>query len=250
MKKIISLLLATSMLLSCDKFNDVKDCNLSNAVSKGVIAYWSFDDGTAKDNSGNGFNGSFVGNLTVASGISGKALQFDGESFVSVVGDELGMTRQTVRTVSLWVNPSSIQGGGLISKYRHFEGVSNYYARLQLINGKIVTVLTGRGTDGLFVQAGQLNKWQHFVFIMEEGIDKSKIYLNGTLVGQGTLTYDDNISHEPLRIGNIVGADNQNFIGSIDEVIIYNRALNQEEIGNLFRFPKCQKIFLQIKNNH
>src|SRR5262249_50726369 len=126
----------------------------------GPIAYWSFDDGTARDNSGNGFDGEIAGEPSVVRGIRGKALQFDGNGFISVGGSELGMTRDTERTISLWVNPSPspefIQF--LISKCESSFEDCNYSASMLLweIGQPPVTRLTGRGPflDVIDVTAG------------------------------------------------------------------------------------------------
>src|SRR5262249_50282031 len=141
--------------------------------SPGPIAYWSFDDGTARDNSGNGFDGEMAGDQppTVIPGIRGKALQFDGNSFISVVGDELGMTWSTERSISLWANPLTGIPQGLICK------ADNYCATTYSVGGDgITTHLTGIGFDGINVTA-QIGKWQHFVFVVKDGVRESKIYL-------------------------------------------------------------------------
>src|SRR5262249_41932663 len=140
--------------------------------------------------------------------------------------------RSTERTISLWANPSSLPGNniGLISKYRAFDvAESNYYASLFLVDGQITTRLTGQGTDVIDVTAGQVGKWQHFVFVMKDGIGESKVYVNGILVGQGILTYNDAISSEPLTIGKIGGLDEPTFHGALDEIRIYDRVLTESE---------------------
>jgi len=43
-----------------------------------LLAYWSFDNCTATDDSGNGHNGTLNGNPTCVNGKIGKALKFDG----------------------------------------------------------------------------------------------------------------------------------------------------------------------------
>src|SRR5207249_8908920 len=48
--------------------------------TSGLIGYWSFDDGTANDDSGNGTNGAAINNPSVVAGKSGQALSFDGTS--------------------------------------------------------------------------------------------------------------------------------------------------------------------------
>ncbi len=45
-----------------------------------VAANWTFNDGSAKDNSKKGVNGNFVGNPKAVDGIAGKALQFNGDN--------------------------------------------------------------------------------------------------------------------------------------------------------------------------
>jgi len=45
-----------------------------------VAAIWTFDDGTARDSSGQGVNGIFAGKPETVAGIAGDALRFNGES--------------------------------------------------------------------------------------------------------------------------------------------------------------------------
>src|SRR5690606_18773809 len=51
--------------------------------TEGLVAYYSFDDGTATDNSGNGFDGTING-ATVTEGISGSSLNFDFGNIVTL----------------------------------------------------------------------------------------------------------------------------------------------------------------------
>jgi hypothetical protein len=208
----------------------------------GPIAYWSFDDGTARDNSGNGFDGEILGDPpTVIPGIRGNALQF-GSGFIEVVGDELGMTRDTERTISLWANASSLPEfrHGFISKCPSFEPQNCNYFALMLLgeNNQIVTRLaarlTGQETDVIDVTAGEFGKWQHFVFVMKDGVGETKVYRNGVLAAQGTLTYSDAISSGPLTIGKNGATGGPLFFGALDEIRIYDRVLTENEIRALF----------------
>ena len=150
--------------------------------------------------------------------------------------EPLGATAAEPRTISMWVKPTSLPlepgASGLISKYRHFDvGQSNYYAALyQRADGRIVTRLTGNGTNVVEAEVGALNEWQHYTFVIAAGPNASAIYRNGRRVASGTLNLNDVLTTEPLRIGNIVGDDDQLFRGSLDQVRIYARPLTSSEI--------------------
>jgi len=55
-------------------------------TTDGLVAHWSFDD-TAKDNSGNGHDGSINGNPQCVERVRGKAFSFDGLSNYVNVGN-------------------------------------------------------------------------------------------------------------------------------------------------------------------
>ncbi len=193
----------------------------------------------ATDDSGNGFDGAITGNVQSAAGVCGNAFLFDGDNdFVTVAGDDLGMIQGRIRTVSVWAKPTAlaVDGvGAIISKYRHFvPGNSDFYLRLQTdLGGDPIIVITGNGIDFDVFTEGELNEWNHIVYEMQAGAGNSKVYLNGNLLGTATLTYNAVVSTEPLRIGTILGAQNQNFEGFLDEVRIYDRILTQDEIDAL-----------------
>ena len=205
-------------------------------VREGLLARYRFDECTVADSSGHALDGVVDGSLGCGEGFFGAAFVFDGHGYPVVDAEALGATTTEPRTVSLWVKPTSLPfepgAYGLISKYRHFDvGQSNYYAALyQRADGQIVTRLTGNGTNVVEAEVGTLNEWQHYVFVVAAGSDASEIYRNGSRVASGTLTLNETLTTEPLRIGNIVGADDQLFRGTLDDVRIYDRVLTKSEI--------------------
>jgi TIR domain-containing protein/concanavalin A-like lectin/glucanase superfamily protein len=206
-----------------------------NTLSRGLIAYWSFDDGTASDISGHGHNGVISGSINIIEGAIGGALRFDGKCSIAVSGTDFGVTSASEKSIALWIRPLSISANnGIISKYRHSDSLrSNFYASIFLAGGQIWTRLTGNGTNVLDVKRGQIGTWQHLVFFMKEGPGNSQIFYDGTLAVFGNLAYNLTISEEPLRIGEIVGADDQAFRGDLDEIRIYDRQLSTNEIRQL-----------------
>ena len=80
-------------------------------LTDGLVAYWSFDDCTAKDVSGNGHGGSQIG-TTCSDGINKKSLTFNGSSDYVEVPNTTELSLTTAMTVSAWVKPngSSMDG--------------------------------------------------------------------------------------------------------------------------------------------
>jgi hypothetical protein len=214
----------------------------SDRVATGLLlAHYNFNECTVADSSGNGLHGTVEGTLGCGRGVDGQAFVFDGGGYASVTAESLGATSTEPRTISLWANPSTVPldpgASGLISKYLHFDvDQSNYYASLyQLPDGQIVTRLTGNGTDVLEATVGTLNEWQHYAFVIAAGSGESRIYRNGVLVASGTLSLNETATSEPLRIGTIVGADDQVFRGMLDDVRIFRHVLTEGQIRQLAR---------------
>src|SRR3989344_1003499 len=72
-----------------------------------LIGYWNFDDGTAKDVSGNGNDGVVNG----AEFVDG-AFSFDGVDYIEFGGSGLNQNFSDGFSVSVWAN---VKGGGAIS---------------------------------------------------------------------------------------------------------------------------------------
>jgi len=86
------------------------------------------------------------------------------------------------------------------------------------------------GTSGL-----PLNTWSHLALTFDGAA--LRLYVNGQLVGSKAQTGSVPVTSGVLSIGgNNIWSD-QYFSGRIDEIRIYNRALNQQEIQNDMNTP-------------
>jgi hypothetical protein len=65
-----------------------------------------------------------------------------------------------------------------------------------------------------------------------------KLYLNGKLVAQQSIDTMEICDTDPLRIGSWWQGDSQFFDGILDEVRVYNRALTDTEIFQLYKLRK------------
>ena len=78
-----------------------------------VVGIWKFDEGkgdTAKDSSGNGNDGELMDKPKWVDGKFGKALEFDGTSYVDMGNDESLQFHGDV-TIVYWVRPENVAAG-------------------------------------------------------------------------------------------------------------------------------------------
>jgi hypothetical protein len=85
-------------------------------------------------------------------------------------------------------------------------------------------------------QTYAIRRWQHFV-IVKKGSDL-RIYVDATLAAATKVssTFEGNLH---LLVGQQSPKQRRNpFIGQLDELAVYKRALSEKEIGNHFRAVK------------
>lgn len=210
----------------------------------GLVAYYSFDDGTATDNSGNGFDGTING-ASVTEGISGNALHFDGNDVVTL--PFLFSDNMEARQVTLvaFVNLS-----GLIMS-ETFINTGDPEIGMGLSNDGHVGSGVKMSDNNWHVVTGSsdvpLNEWIMVTTTLNKDTTLYQVYLDGVLDGTSTVP-DINYWHWGLipAIGAHMYAGGENYLnGDIDEVMIYNRTLTVEEISSihtLYNGPPCSIV--------
>lgn len=213
----------------------------------GVVGYWSFDAGTINGNTVKDVlgknDGELKGNPKVVEGKVGKALKFDGENSVHIPGtDSLNFKGATEMSFSVWVNADSnspVKGvvAGCCGNVVAQRDVNSWAFRFDGRNGgqemEFITTPNGWQGDGGFGAATfPAGKWHHVVGIVNE--NKKFIYVNGALNKEGNYTgpMSANNTETETTIGH---ASDGGFIGIIDEVVIYNRAVSENEVKQLYK---------------
>ena len=238
-KILITLTLVISMLCVMMYSTDAQ------LPTDGAVGYWSFDTGTingktVQDILGDN-DGELDGNPKVVAGKVGNALEFNGDNAVRIQGnDTLNFNGAKEMSVAAWVNPASekpVKGAipdtccGTIVGQRDDEG---WVLRFDGRNaGKEMLLIAQPGWQGhttLGVPPFSKNTWHHLVGIVDN--DKLLLYVDGKLESQ--FKYDGPMATQGTRteIGN-AKADG-GFVGIIDEVLIYNRALSANEVRQVF----------------
>ena len=226
--------------------------NLPSYVpTDGLIAYYPFN-GNANDESGNGNHGTASGvNLTSdRHGNTDSAYNFYGENCCGTPDNvqEIKITKSLLNlsenyTISCWMNSSSTTKfqQALFLSYNEENG--NGFG-VQLNNENVPNKLTyaigpaklNTNWDVLYA-VGDFNsfeneKWYNVVFV-KNGIDY-KLYLNGEVDGTTSLPASNDYTQDVGLIIGSIGSGYEVFSGALDDYGIWNRALTENEIQNLY----------------
>ena len=213
--------------------------------SNGLVGWWPFN-GNANDESGNLNNGTVNGTTLTTDrfGNVAKAYSFDG------VNDNINLNTHlpNVFSASLWVNVANFKtytvagpnyvGSEVLSTFDNSTGFSGFRMGLDGLQ-----VNYGKHSSSFWLPSGYGNAQAHnlisinnwcFLVATYDG-NKLKYYVNGTLDTTITSSFVQNNKNIFLgaRGFNVTGP---NFFldGKIDDVGIWNRALTQLEITNLY----------------
>lgn len=212
---------------------------------EGLVAYWPLDEGegvTTADLSGNGNDGTLDLPEWNDDGKFGSALNFDG------VDDRVDCGNPGILdfgtddfTISAWIKTSVFRDMTIFGNGGDGGGGIRY--RLATTDGEVVHWLfdddiTKVNPKGIIkLVAGE---WNHIVAMRRDGIDMC-VYVNGVeeVLSQIPADYDlSGTSQHNAFIGALWDhASNamttKFFIGLIDEVALWNRAITEEEIAEL-----------------
>ena len=211
-------------------------------LSKGLVGHWTMD---SKDGSNNlitpdisGYNnsGTVTGATQIGNGRWSEGYEFDGDDDgITIPNDpSLNFGNFSDFTLAYWFKTA-----GDASDYEFFirkidVGSSTYQTYLNPTNRMVINIKDDQG-DEIFPNTGVAvndNKWHHFVAVADRDASLL-VYLDGAYITGNSMSSINNISNSnDLTIGfpNNGGTIN----GTIDEVHIYNRALDSDEVLDLY----------------
>ncbi len=205
----------------------------ARAADPDLAAYWNFDEGsgnTAFDSTGNGNDGTFVGDPQWVAGQFGGALEFDGDDYVNC-GNGPSLQIQDEITMAFWFQVEAFQNTweGFLAKgddsYRASRGGGTGNATHMGISGTSVGGGNGWFNGTVIVTGGD---WHHFAGTYDG--TAGRIYIDGVLDVESPGTGQINISSYDLYIGENAQQTGRFFHGLLDDVRIYSRALSEDEI--------------------
>jgi endonuclease/exonuclease/phosphatase family metal-dependent hydrolase/fibronectin type 3 domain-containing protein len=194
------------------------------------VAAYGFNENsgtTTADASGSGRTGTLSNTTWNTSGKNGGALSFNGSSSRVIVADAAALRLSNAMTIEAWVNPAT--AGSAAWQPIIYKSLDNYV--LTTVGSPFMPAagVTPNGVLALPTGANALpvNTWTHMAATYDGAV--VRLYVNGVQVASQAATGSLATSTNPLEIGGSA-IDNGWFSGLIDDVRIYNTALNAAQV--------------------
>ena len=219
---------------------------VAQVATAGVVNQWSFEEGAGTTTADS--VGGQTGTLTnmapatdwvasaapVPSGTS-FALDFDGSNDHVVATGYKGVTGTNPRSMSAWINTSDLSG--TVISWGNNVGTEKWTFRTQNTNGPAGTMrveVNGGFQVGFTpVDDGQ---WHHVAATWQDdgspNVQDVRLWVDGELEGLGAWQSKaiNTASGNDVRIGTSVSGDGKHLQGQIDEVRVYDHALDRQEV--------------------
>lgn len=221
----------------------------SGFPSNGLISYWKLDESSGNNtiNSINSsLNGTHLNSPSVINGIIDNARNYSG-------------TSQQLTNITNWIDynfttTGNFTYGGWTRNYNMTGYAMNFMMGMQ-IPGQVSGFNIGFNQSGYALcEFGSLNGWQdvyskgpiplaswiNIYCTSDVSSSNHSIWINGTLNNTASSSGSPKTSSWPLALGGFgwnsgqYPSDKVWYNGTVDEVGIWNRSLNQTEIGQLY----------------
>lgn len=231
-----------------------------NPYSNGLIVHLKFE-GNVLGEPGSKIDGNLIGSATYEDGFDGKAISFDGESnqFVTLGNlSKLNFGNDDDFTIQIWVktdydstlSPVFFSNSDIRKRLQPFY--DGFYGERNINDGW--SIYSTSGTWGWNIgneeqnflyepttesQPINDNKWHQIVFSHNSDLNEVRLYLDGNNLAVYSIgdLKSDFISNLPICIGVDGRADTSDvdfFRGQFDNVAIWNRALSDQEITDIY----------------
>jgi hypothetical protein len=235
---------------------DYTDRSYHDGSDTGAVSRWKLDgDVTDSWSSNDGTNNG----VTFVDGVKGRASEFNAdESDYIDIGNSIDASAGIAH--SIWVKTNSASSGSQMQFFDHGWGAyeTNDYIRLLWDTSESEVDLTVRGADTSdnttrLSAKHSHDEWMHYLSVLTSGGDLH-LFQNGHLVSSDKSTFSDSSEFTETK-GNIwLGASystasNWYLDGLIDDFRIYNRALQPNEVFQLYQWGTRGRDMRKLTTN-
>jgi|APIni6443716594_1056825.scaffolds.fasta_scaffold03468_1 hypothetical protein len=203
-----------------------------------LVAYYPFN-GNTNDESGNNLHLTNHGAVLTTDrfGTENNAYLFNGSATISCTDDDL-LDITSDFTISFWIkNPGSVLHQFVMSKHTAGEDNTGSWGIASYDQGNtysfVATPHWGFGPPNPTTPIISENKWHHITFIYKKATSEWKSFLDGSVVNSGTQDFSIQNTGKDFMIGSCMGY-NLNLTASLDDIRIYNVAMTDSEVQNLY----------------
>jgi hypothetical protein len=221
----------------------------SYVPTNGLVGYWPFN-GNANDESGNGNNGTVNGaTLTIDRNENeNSAYSFDGVNDRIFINNSSSFDTESW-SISAWYLTSATGHNRISSKSSDIVSGETNYLAIIVLEGNVYGSASQNGNtnnplpiDNNLTNNGQ---WHHVVYIRGGG--NFSLYVDGVLTSQVFDMFGNLANTNPLYFGS-PASNSQFFNGKLDDIGIWNRALTQQEITNLYNSTSTSECLTMTIN--
>lgn len=212
-------------------------------ITSGLVAEYTFNSGNANNTGPLGTDGANVGTPTYSTVAGRQALTVSTGNYVEVAADPDVYSGNEARTVALWLNV-----GAFIDNTSPFRsgttGVAGNDFSIELETDGQWT-LNRWGSDIQDNAAGAVGEWHHIALTFD-GTNQFTSYIDGVVSRTVTSTFTT--TEGILRFGGsrITEGASGNPNLSVDDILIYNRALSGTEIMTIATIPEPSTAILSF----
>ncbi len=198
---------------------------LSSQIPVGLVAYYDFN---GDNNDVSGFsNNADNGTTAYVSNRDGQfpgALSFNGSQGLLVDSMEILPRANQPRTMCSWINVTNYSSLRTIASYGNVSASNLTHLLVEASYANFA----GFASDVIGFHYNVLNRWVHLCGSYDGAT--IRIYIHGALHGSNSASWNTTIGN--FRIGRRVDGTLP-FVGSLDDLMIWNRALSDDEIKSL-----------------
>lgn len=218
--------------------------NLMEDLQRGLLAHYQLNelaDERLVDLSGHKRHGTLRGNHELVDGMDEKAIRFEGQGISGIRGGHaelpyLNFNELEQFSLALWVKQEALT-------WEHGEAFICYgFDQGATFNGSLcigsffdqIHFRVGSGKVMIPQPEGDLKRWMHYAMTYRDG--ELRVFRNGTLVAKKELAVD--VKGNQAALGRHWWSNgfqtSTRFVGALDEIRIYDRALTDAQVSRLF----------------
>jgi len=211
--------------------------SLQAQPTAGLFRYFSFDNCDGTDDQGSGVNGLLLNSPDCDCGVSENALLFDGLDDGMIIPGTESIMNTVDFSISFYFKSTSGGIQDLISRKEFCDNQNAFSIRVSPASNTIIVQMQENNGKGILFneQLDPSNCWHHVVFVRRNDIHT--LYLDGVLAREQSTVSRVDISNPNINLvisgSPCLGIQDLPYQGFIDELRIYARALNENEIPDL-----------------
>ena len=209
---------------------------LAGVADAALVAHWKFDNPSPyADASGNGHTARGVGTgiSFVNDGVSGDSFHTTTANKAVVDGANALGTNVSEMTISFWARNHT-------TNWDNFVAISGDAFKFQSDNtGRVRIFSSLAGAPGMTTLSPDPlvndSVWSHIALAASAATNTAKLYIDDTEVASGT--WSPSASIDNFSIGGSYGEGARNIDAHIDDVQVYDTALDADDVGWLYDNP-------------